>query len=103
MLYEVLDVHSLLAKCGDTSMVLYIMDYFYIHLIFQYFSVIAGCISFWLPGSVIMFVYASVYRETRRLNKQTQARLGQLSQTTVIASNTNMTLTQVSKKEIKVL
>ena len=30
---------------------------------FQYFSIIAGCISFWLPGSIIVFVYAFHDRE----------------------------------------
>ena len=35
----------------------------------KYFSVIAGCISFWLPGSIMVFVYCMVYRETKKLNK----------------------------------
>ena len=73
---------------------------------FQYFSIIAGCISFWLPGSIIVFVYASVYRETRRLSKQNQARLGQLSTgrlsstNTNTLSNTNVNMTQVRIKAL---
>ena len=73
---------------------------------FQYFSIIAGCISFWLPGSIIVFVYASVYRETRRLSKQNQARLGQLSTgrlsstNTNTLSNTNVNITQVRTKAL---
>ena len=31
------------------------------------FSVLAGLISFWIPAVVIVYVYARVYRETRRL------------------------------------
>ena len=74
--------------------------------LFQYFSIIAGCISFWLPGSIIVFVYASVYRETRRLSKQNQARLGQLSTgrlsstNTNTLSNTNVNMTQVRTKAL---
>ena len=73
---------------------------------FQYFSIIAGCISFWLPGSIIVFVYASVYRETRRLSKQNQARLRQLSTgrlsstNTNTLSNTNVNITQVRTKAL---
>jgi len=32
----------------------------------EYFGVIAGCISFWLPGSIMVYVYCKVYMETRR-------------------------------------
>ena len=38
----------------------------------KYFSVIAGCISFWFPAVVIIYVYAMVYRETRRLVRRRQ-------------------------------
>ena len=31
------------------------------------FSVLAGLISFWIPAAVIVYVYAMVFRESRRL------------------------------------
>jgi hypothetical protein len=33
----------------------------------KYFSVFAGIISFWIPASIMVYVYAMVYREMQRL------------------------------------
>lgn len=39
----------------------------------KYFSVIAGMISFWVPAVIIVYVYAKVYIETRKLARRSQA------------------------------
>lgn len=36
----------------------------------KYFSVVAGIISFWLPGSIMVYVYCKVYKETMRLRRE---------------------------------
>ncbi|XP_059095465.1 octopamine receptor beta-3R-like isoform X1 [Tigriopus californicus] len=44
-----------------------------------YFSVLAGVVSFWIPGSIMVFVYYQVYQETQRLHNSTPS-LGELRQ-----------------------
>jgi hypothetical protein len=40
---------------------------FFFQVVNKYFSVFAGIISFWIPASIMVYVYAMVYKEMKRL------------------------------------